>query len=440
MAVDSSDAMRGKTRLDSARYAADLSGKDFENVFADSTQTLSHSFLNGSSFKDSIFIETPIDQTELAEAEILGCRFERGDFTGSSFIGARVDDSLFVACNFTDGEWRKSRFRRVKFVDCNFHYTTMNLCTFDSCSFTGEGAKKIDNRSVNYNVFTRTEFDFSVADEVVLASNFGLPTEKASKSLANYGAGISLEEICLRSRTGKIVISELVDAIENEFRRSDGRRLKVLRLEFVSNIVIALGTIERVSATSLEYLERFFLMLARSAKTESDALAAMGVLLNIRSLLVDITAGRYSGPKYESALCTAIDVHYDRTYGRAEAEVLARILAELAHAAPGTFSISRFANGSTIIEMIALHAVAVGAALTAINYALRQANVTLVQTRELKTNTTKLLKEFSKKNKSKRRATQTSRVPALQRSGAPTKEMLSLRRVIDQTGRTAVDL
>ena len=107
MATESDEAMRGKNRLESAQYAADLSGKDFESIYVDSTQTLSHSFLNGSSFRQSIFIGAQIDQTELAEAEIAHCTFEGNDFTGSSFIGARVDATVFHGCNFTDGEWRK---------------------------------------------------------------------------------------------------------------------------------------------------------------------------------------------------------------------------------------------------------------------------------------------------------------------------------------------
>jgi hypothetical protein len=62
MGMDGEDSTRGKLRLDAAKYAADLSGKDFEDVFLDSSQTLSHSFLNGASFKKSAFLGAPIDR------------------------------------------------------------------------------------------------------------------------------------------------------------------------------------------------------------------------------------------------------------------------------------------------------------------------------------------------------------------------------------------
>src|SRR5882762_4785361 len=193
--MNDEDLTRGKSKLNVAVYGADLSGKDFENIYLDESQTLSHSFLNGASFKHSAFLDAPIDQTELAEAEIRNCFFRKTDFTGSSFIGARVENTTFADGNFTDGEWRQSHFMEVIFNDCDFNYTTVNLCTFDKCEFSGENSKQLDNRSVNYNVFTRSRFDFSVQDDVVLSNNFGLPSSGTRRSVKNYGARTSIEEV-----------------------------------------------------------------------------------------------------------------------------------------------------------------------------------------------------------------------------------------------------
>ena len=183
--VDKDNETYGKVRMEDAAYGADLSGRDFVGVYLEASQSLSHSFLNGTSFKDSSFLGGPIDQTELAEAHIVDCTFDQTDFTGSSFIGAKVEGTTFRNCVFADGEWRKSRFTNVTFQDCNFNYTTINLCVFDNCDFSGKGGEDLDNRSINYNVFTQTHFDAFYEDDVVLANNFGLPSRGERKTLAN---------------------------------------------------------------------------------------------------------------------------------------------------------------------------------------------------------------------------------------------------------------
>lgn len=433
------DSTHGKTRLRVASYAADLSGKDFESVYLDPSQTLSHSFLNGSSFKDSTFLGAPIDQTELAEAHIIDCSFANTDFTGSSFIGATVERTTFRNCIFADGEWRKSRFVRVTFQNCSFNYTTVNLCVFDECEFYGKDTKQLDNRPVNYNVFARCKFDdVFFEDDVVLANNFGLPSKGERKSLTNYGDSISLEEICVKSSTGRIVASELVGAVENEFKRMNVHRLKTLRLEFICNIVVALTKTKQISPTSLSYLEALFSDLGKAAVSETDALAAMGVVISIRSLLFDLITDSSVDPEIANCLCQSIEIRYERTYSQSDSVELAKILGELANGDPDTFVVSRFAHGSTIIELLAVHIVTVGAVLTALNFALRQLNTALVRAKQIQTNTSKLL--GSSKVKKKGRKKKTSRVTALQRSGSFSKEALLLHQVVAAHGYYVVIL
>jgi uncharacterized protein YjbI with pentapeptide repeats len=434
--MEESGLTHGKLQLDGAKYAADLSGKDFEDVFLDSPLTLSHSFLNGTSFKNSVFLNTAIDQTELAEAEIIGCHFEKIDFTGSSFIGASVANTTFRNCNFRDGEWRQSHFANVTFLDCDFNYTTVNLCIFDDCIFSGEQSKHLDNRSVNYNVFMVSKFDFFADDDVVLASNFGFPSKGPKGAIASYGAGVSLEEICLKSSSGEIVISEFVRAIESEFARARGLRLKALRLEFISNIIRALTKRQKMSVTSLIYLENLFYTLAQSTKVEAEALAAMSVLLKIRSLLLDVSMDS-DAPLHADRLCRAIDVRYARTYAYADAIELAKILGELSNNRTDTFTVSDFSIGSTSIDMIATQAVTIGATLVAINFALRQANITLVQTRELGKNMTKLIPPFLRK-KEKRKRKATSRVSVLQGADTSNKDIALVRRSVAKHGYKSV--
>jgi uncharacterized protein YjbI with pentapeptide repeats len=435
--IDKDLATYGKARLDVAAYAADLSGKDFESVFLELSQTLSHSFLNGSSFKNSTFLGAPIDQTELAEAHIIDCFFANTDFTGSSFIGATVERTTFRNCNFADGEWRKSRFTKVTFQNCSFNYTTVNLCVFDECEFYGKDTNQLDNRPVNYNVFTRCKFeDVFFEDDVVLANNFGLPSKGQRKSLTNYGSGMSLEEMCVKSSAGRIAASELIGAIENEFRRMNVHRLKSLRLEFICNIVVALTRTNRISATSLVYLEALFSDLGKAATSETDALAAMSVVISIRSLLFDFVTDSSVDPKLASCLCQSVEIRYERTYSQSDSLELAKILGELANGDPGTFVVSRFAQGSTIIELLAVHVVTVGAVLTALNFVLRQVNTALVRANEIRKNASKLLGPPTVTKKRPKKTT--SRVTALQRSGSRSKEASLLRQVVAAHGHQAV--
>jgi Pentapeptide repeats (9 copies) len=431
--ADEESKTYGKSQLNGASYGADLSGQDFDSVYLEPSQSLSHSFLNGTSFKDSTFLGAPIDQAELAEAHIIDCTFDRTDFTGSSFISAKVERTTFRDCVFADGEWRKSRFKSVIFQNCDFNYTTINLCVFEDCDFLKKGGEYLENRSVNYNVFSRSRFDTLYEDDVVLANNFGLPSKGARKSLTHVGSGISLEEICIKSSSARTVVSELVDAIEHELRSAKAHRLKIMRLEFVSNIVAALAKTNGVSAGSLTYLEAIFLSVAKDALSEADALAAMSAVLNIRSLLFDLMKHSIIDSEFAEFPCQAIEIRYQRTYTQYDVLELAKILGELANGTPNTFAISRFANGSTMIELLSMQVVSVGAILTAINFILRQVNTTLLEARKIRENTVKLLSPAPKATRKRKRKV-VSRVQALQHSGVVPKEAALLRQTVSAHG------
>jgi Pentapeptide repeats (9 copies) len=439
--MDLNDLRQGKVRLDVADYAADLSGKDFENIFLEATQSLSHSFLNGVSFHSSVFLGGPIDQTELAETEILDCVFIDTDFNGSSFIGAKVANSKFVNCNFTDGEWRQSQFTDVLFESCNFNYTTINLCVFDNCTFTGEGSKRIDNRSVNYNVFIRNRFEFAVKDDVVRASNFGLRSEDSGKALAGADKRTSLEEYCVKSSFGNASVAELIDAIQNEFIRSHQARLRLLRLEFVSNIITGLTRTSKISATSLAYLEMLFATIARSARNENELMSAMSSLINIRNLLIGASEFiPLQHSEYAGDLCRGLNIRYERTFTRKDAKDLSGILGYFARGDVNAFKLRKFTTGSSIIDLITNQALSVGAALLAINYTLQQANVTFKRVRILRRNASKLFDAISGKgelNKARKKS-RAIRALALQRSGAVTKEISALKKIVQTYGYKVV--
>ena len=99
---------------------------------------------------------------------------------------------------------------------------------------------------------------------------------------------------------------------------------------------------------------------------------------------------------------------------------------------PNTFVISRVAYGSTLIELIALQVVSVGAVLTALNFALRQANTAIVQAQEIRKNARKLLKAAPKVSRKRRK--NVSRVQALQQTVSPTNDATLLRHAVGVHG------
>jgi ribosomal protein L17 len=234
-----------------------------------------------------------------------------------------------------------------------------------------------------------------------------------------------------------IVVSELVSAIENEFKRQDVHRLKTTRLEFISNIIAALARTKRISATSLTYLETFFLTLGKRASLEADALAAMSVVINLRSLLFDFIRDSVVDSEVADCVCQAIEIHYERSYSEPDSVELAEILGELVNDSPKTFVVSRFARGSTLIELVAMQVVSVGAVLTALNFVLRQLNTTLVRAQEVRKNAVKLLSPPSRGAKKRGKKPASGRISALQRPES-LKESSSLHQTVAAHGYQAV--
>jgi hypothetical protein len=243
--------------------------------------------------------------------------------------------------------------------------------------------------------------------------------------------------VCLKSSSAQTVVSELVDAIEREFRPANVHRLRHMRLEFISNIIAALARTNGMSALSLTYLETFFLSVARDAVSEADVLASMSVVLNIRSLLFDFMRQPPGYAELAEFQCQAIEIRYERVYEQSDALELAKILGELTNGDPDTFAVSRFAHGSTIIELVAMQIVSVGAALTALNFVLRQLNTSLLHAQKIRRNATKLLSTAPKAAKKRRKKT-ASRVQTLQQSAAVSKEASLLRQAVSAHGYQVV--
>ena len=107
-------------------------------------------------------------------------------------------------------------------------------------------------------------------------------------------------------------------------------RLRLLRLEFVSNIIKGLANTSKISATSLTYLENMFATIARSARTETELMSAMGALINIRNLLVNASESELPASEYAGYICRGLNIRYDQTFARSDAKELARILGYLA--------------------------------------------------------------------------------------------------------------
>ncbi|KAA0675637.1 pentapeptide repeat-containing protein [Roseomonas genomospecies 6] len=438
----SNPSLYGKSELSEAHPGIDLSGRDFESIYLSKPLSLSHSFLNGASFTDSIFFDIDIDQTEMAEAYFEKCSFNNVKLSGADLVGSSFVDCAFIGCYFTEGEWRSSKFVNVLFDSCYFDYTTINLCVFENCKFSQIAKGSLSHNSVNYNVFCRTEICERNIKDSVVSQNFGMPTPDHITSIKRSGAQVSLEDVCLTSGRGSFSIPDFVSAIYNEFHHGRRTRLKKLRLEFVSNIISAVSSEKRISSTSLLYIEIMLQSHARTLTNEGDMLSVMKAILGVRSALYDLsneTRENIYDIDHSQAACRKITILYQHTFPRDDAIALTKSIGIVSCGDPNAFYISEFRNGSTFIEMVASTTIQVSSVLFACGLLIRQATVTVERATQLK----KAVNEFiqaSAHRRKKRAQALPSKAPALQRTGSVSPELDRVKKALQDSGEALVRL
>lgn len=416
----------------------DLSGMDLIGLSFSPPVSLDHGFFNGTNIKNCVFDTFDVSHCEFAEAYLHKTAFKSVDFSGSDLVGARFEDVVFEDCDFTSGEWRETQFTRVIFIRCVFKHTTINLCTFISCSFCAKSTEWLDHIAVNYNVFSHTEFDSCAQNTTVLSKNFGLPASPAISAMIPAHAGLSLEEVCLARAIGMINIPALINAIESELVSTAKGRMKRLRLEFISNIITSLAREKSISASSMIYAEKVFQELAQTVADENDFSTVMSAIINIRNALFQNgveTADAWK--EHELSYCSHIQIHYDRNFSRDDATELAENLAYVAQHDPTTLQVADVRTGSTIIEIAVSAAFTASSLLIATNFLLRQATVTVQRVNTFKKEWAKLCKPPAIKTRTLK-TNQADKLPAIMKSGSVLPELQPVKELVEKEGKKVV--
>jgi uncharacterized protein YjbI with pentapeptide repeats len=409
----------------------DYSGLDFDSIYLIESKALSHAFLNGTSITNSVFAQVALDQCEFGEAQITQSSFVDALLDGADFVRTTMSDGSFENCDLTDGEWRESTFCNVQFVGCKFSHTTVNLCKFVRCQFDAASVEGLDYKAVNYNVFSDCSFQKGITNESVLARNFGLKSAKASVALV-VSSAVTLEQLCRISGSRRVTTQELVEAVEHECAAFHGR-LKQVRLEFISNLIAALATEQRISPASLLHIENIFTRAARVALEHGDIQVLLLVIVNVRNAFI-IQVNRvleYDSPELRG-ICNEISIKFQDSYSKKEAIAWAAALDQILADGRGKVLLSSFKAGSTILgfDLSELLCSAV-TAWAAVNLLLSYATVSIKRVRGLK----RELKKFrgSSRAPKRRRKTQ-NQIASLLWSNRSPREVLRLRTAVARNG------
>ena len=415
----------------------DYSGKDFDSVFIQDSKSLTHAFLNGVTISNSAFLNVDLDQCEFGEAQLTKTSFLHCLLDGTDFVRATFSDVLFEDCDFTDGEWRESVFTRAKFVRCKFAHTTVNLCSFYKCEFLDGSLSGLDYKAVNYNVFSKCQFDGGISSETVLSRNFGLKPAKASSSLVSFGNDITLEQVCLVSGARPTKVFDLVRAIEVECSNFRGR-LKKLRLEFISNIVRLMASERTIAPSSLIYVEGILSRLGTTLLEDGDPQAVISAFVTVRNALFERVNEILLNESVSEGDASKILLEYHETYTREEGQAITSALDQILGGGTGTVRLVSVRHGSTIFSIDVSGLIcSVAAALAAINLLLSQATISIRRIKTLK----KQMTGRKPRPRSKRSVAVLEKpTPALLLSGRQPNELIRLRRAVEETGILLVQL
>jgi uncharacterized protein YjbI with pentapeptide repeats len=415
----------------------DYSGRDFDSVHLHDSKSLSHAFLNGVTIVNSAFLDADLDQCEFGEAQLTKTSFVRCLLDGTDFVRATFSDVLFDECDFTDGEWRESVFTRVKFIRCKFAHTTVNLCSFYDCEFLAGSLDGLDYKAVNYNVFSKCQFDGGILSETVLSRNFGLRPAKPSSSVVHFGDTITLEQVCLVSGARPTRVFDLVRAIEAECANFRGR-LKKLRLEFISNIVRLMASERTIAPSSLVYIEGVLSALGSTLLEDGDPQAILSAFITVRNALFDRVNEILLAESSSVGATEKIVLEYYATYSREEGVAIAAALDQLISGGTHAVRLVSVRPGSTIFSIDVSGLIcSAAAALAAINLLLSQATVSVKKLKALK----KELTVRKPRAKSRKSVTALKRpTPALLLSGKQPPELIRLRRAVQESGIILVKL
>jgi len=255
------------------------------------------------------------------------------------------------------------------------------------------------------------------------------------------GSSISIDQMCLLNNSGRLRIIDVAGVAEtlcNALANSNQRRPSTLTL--YGKILRILSDEKRISSTSLIYMITHFATLI----SDQDLFTvAMAIVVEIRSALFSIAGEAWESAQRESgAAAHKITIRFSESYERSQADILRETLAHVSGSSSNHFIMTEVRKGSTIIEMAistgTSAVVSLGALLVAINFVLRQAEVTLRRWSKVKRATAAIRRGRHKPEKATHQRAR--KVPAVLRSGAVAPEFVPVREAVARYGRALVEM
>jgi uncharacterized protein YjbI with pentapeptide repeats len=415
----------------------DYSGTMITDRFLDHSD-IEKSFFHGTVLNNCTFDDVKLNNTEFSESFGKSCHFNEIDLSGSDFVDCQFEDTEFSSCSFEKGEWRESVFKNCRFLGCDFTHTTIALCRFVQCEFDENTIRRLENRSIYTNVFQGSTFARMLTDQAFYSRNFGVPAADQPGTLVRTDVGMSIDQVCLLNNLGRLRTIDVVTVTENicnALAKGGHRRNSTLR--FLCNIVRMMTEERRISATSLMYLEVVVMSLANTTEDQDVFKVVMDAIVEFRNALVLIAAEAQESAVQEfDGKVQSVSIFFPETHDRRQVELLKDALAETAGQTRDCFHIENVQYGSTLIEIVVSGTVTVAGLLTAFNYMLRQATITVQELGKFKKAVRSTFKSAKSTRTSQAITQKTSaKVPAIMKTGAVSETMKPLQTAVRRNGR-----
>lgn len=426
-----------KTPFAIERPGNDYSGMSFQNVSMRGQQR-ENSFFNGVNLIDSEITGSDLSHCELSETLMRGCAIHASNFASSDFIGSTFEHCEFVDSNFRTGEWRNAKFRSCRFVGCNFDRTTIALTFFHDCHFDDRSLRSMLHRAVSLNVFSNCGLPWLVDDEIFASRNFGTPCVPKQNDQVIQSSGTNLEQLCLLRNLGKMEVTDLLDAVQGAFEMlSMNGRCRASTFELMTLIVRAVAIERRISPTSLILMEE--LITRASSRIEDAGMfnIAMALVIEIRSILFDICISE-STMAHDAAgdAVVQLKLKFSDTFDRETMEFLVESILTIGHFSSGAIRIEKVEHGSTYVDAVTITVVSLGPLLMALNFALRQATITVERVGQLKRAVKKTIAEprNTRARKDQSKTELAKRAHAVAEGKIESQELTETRKLVRREG------
>jgi uncharacterized protein YjbI with pentapeptide repeats len=398
---------------------------------------LRKSFFNGADLVECRFTACAMEHCEFNESRIEACLFVATNLKGCDFVHSEITGSSFVDCDLSHGEWRDARFEDCTFRSCDFTHDTVTLCRFVRCTFDDATCATLQERSIYHNTFSRCTFATRFDRPEFTSRNFGVPAA-GEPALVPIGAPVTLEQACRLNNGGKLRAVHIAEATEHLCRSLQFERTqRNSALAFLAKVLRTMTDEERLSATTLFYLEDVISGLARTAAAPTMLTAAMSAIIEIRSALFAMDTSFSDHGRHEEGCSSAIILRFSETYGPGQVEALRRTLEMTSQLQSGTLLLERLENGSTLVELVSTGLVSLASLLAALNFVLHQATVTVERITKLRRAANKAKGKAVTAPKTRKEGV---RMPSILDTGTVKPELAPVRTAVRRFGKTLVEM